>query len=306
VSSVIGAAAVALAAAALLGSASVAQRHATLTVPAYGAGDPRLVRALVRRPWWWLGTLASVAGLGLQVLALALGSIIVVQTVMTSSIVFTTVAERLLTRRRPRATLWPGVALTGLGLVGLLVALDPTAGASTVPPGGSTLVVAAGCLAVMAAAVAWSRSPAPAGSGAGRVLALAAATGLGYGVTAVQLKTVGAQLATGLAVPLQHPALYVAIFLGPPAILLSQAALQQGRLATAVVSVILVVDPLVGLAAGLLWFGETVTLGADALLCAIVLLAGFVLTQRGAGYAVPVRPPPARPPAVPAGHRNTV
>ena len=248
-------------------------------MPAYGAGDPRLVRALVRRPWWWVGTLASVAGLGLQVLALALGSIIVVQTVMTSSIVFTTVAERLLTGRRPRGTIWPGAALTGLGLVGLLVALDPTAGDSIVPPGGSTLVVAAGCLVVMAAAVAWSRSPAPAGSG--RVLALAAVTGLGYGVTAVQLKTVGAQLATGLTVPLQHPALYVAIVLGPSAILLSQAALQQGRLATAVVSVILVVDPLVGLAAGLLWFGETVTLGADALMCAIVLLAGFVLTQRG-------------------------
>jgi hypothetical protein len=72
------------------------------------------------------------------------------------------------------------------------------------------------------------------------------------------------------------------------------------------VSVILVVDPLVGLAAGLLWFGETVTLGADALLCAMVLLAGFVLTQRGAGYAVPIRPTPAGLQAVPAGRRNTV
>ena len=42
---------------------------------------------------------------------------------------------------------------------------------------------------------------------------------------------------------------------------------------------ILVVDPLVGLVAGLFWFGETVDLGTDAVVCAIVLLAGVVLTH---------------------------
>ena len=47
-SSVVDAAATALAAAALLGSAAAAQRHATLTVPTYDAGDPRLVTALTR------------------------------------------------------------------------------------------------------------------------------------------------------------------------------------------------------------------------------------------------------------------
>ena len=59
------------------------------------------------------------------------------------------------------------------------------------------------------------------------------------------------------------------------------------------------VDPLVGLAAGLLWFGEAVALGTDAVLCGIVLLAGVVLTQLGARAVVPVRPeePAARRPA---------
>jgi drug/metabolite transporter (DMT)-like permease len=283
-SSVVGAAATALAAAALLGSAGAAQRHAALTVPAYGAGDPRLVTALTRRPWWWIGTGASVAGLALQVVALALGPIIVVQSTMISSIVFTTVAEGLLTGRRPRGSTWSGVGLTGLGLVGLLAALRPTAGSGAVPPAGSTLAVAAGCAVLMVAAVTWSRTSAPPASGAGRVLALAVATGLGYGITAVALKTVGTQLTTGLAEPLRHPALYVALALGPSAILLSQAALQQARLATAVVSVILVVDPLVGLIAGLFWFGETVDLDTDAVVCAIVLLAGVVLTHGGARH----------------------
>jgi hypothetical protein len=58
--------------------------------PTFGAGDPRLLTALTRRAWWWIGTGASVAGLGLQVVALTLGPIIVVQSVMISSILFTT------------------------------------------------------------------------------------------------------------------------------------------------------------------------------------------------------------------------
>ena len=234
-SSVVGAPAAALAAAALLGSAAAAQRHAALTVPAYGAGIPASSQHYPR-PWWWIGTGRRSPGSGLQVLALALGPIIVVQSVMTSSIVFTTVAEGLLTGRRPRGSTWSGVGLTGLGLVGLLAALRPTAGTGAVPPAGSTLAVAAGCLVLMLAAVTWSRTAAPPGSGAGRVLAVAAATGLGYGITAVALKTVGTQLTAGLAGRSSTPRSTSAA-LGPPAILLSQAALQQGRLVTAVVSV---------------------------------------------------------------------
>ena len=57
---------------------------------------------------------------------------------------------------------------------------------------------------------------------------------------------------------------------------------------------ILVVDPLVGLVAGLSWFGETVDLGTDAVVCAIVLLAGVVVTQRGARHTGPARTTPAR------------
>jgi hypothetical protein len=170
----------------------------------------------------------------------------------------------------------------------------------------------------MAAAIAWSRHPGahPSGTsrtgigrtGIGRVLALAACTGLGYGVTAVQLKSIGTQLASGPVAPLQHPALYVALVLGPLSILLSQHALQQGRLATAVVSLILVVDPLVGLMAGPLWFGERIDTGlvslAAAAACAVTLLAGVGLTQVGSldvlpspSAPIPARPPAARSPA---------
>jgi hypothetical protein len=59
----------AVAAATLLGCATVAQRRGM------GASTGRpdsggLAATLVRSRWWWAGTIASVAGLGLQFLAL--------------------------------------------------------------------------------------------------------------------------------------------------------------------------------------------------------------------------------------------
>ena len=290
-SSVIGAGAVAVAAAAMLGGAGVAQRRAALDVPVHATGSPRLVAALVRRRWCGSEPPRRSPACSCRCSHSRSGRSSWMQSAMTSSIVFTVVAERLLSRHRLPTGAWAGAGLTGLGLVGLLVALDPTAGDGAVPPAGSTLAVAGGCLVIMLAAVAWSRLPALPGTGAQRVLAVAVATGLGYGLTAVQLKAVGSQLAAGVVVPLLHPALFVALVLGPSAILLSQAALQQGRLAAAVVPVILVVDPLVGLVAGLFWFGEQVELGTDTLLCAIVLLAGVVLTQRGTRREAPDLPP---------------
>ena len=287
--------AVAVVAAALLGTAGVAQRRAALAVPTFGAGDLGLVGALARRPWWWIGTVASVAGLGLQVLALTLGSIIVVQCALTSSIIFTTVAERLVLGRRPPGRAWLGTGLTALGLTGLLVALSPTAGTVASPSAASTIVAAVLCVVAMAAAVARSRRSPRSGA-----LGLALATGLGYGVTAVQLKVVGTQAALGVGAALLHPALYVAAVLGPLSIMLSQHALQRGRHALGVVSVILMTDPLVGLVAGPLWFGERVATTADALMAAVlaaaVLVLGVRLVQTGPAPG-PTAPAPAEHPA---------
>jgi hypothetical protein len=82
-----------------VGLASAAQHHATqqVTVPRGARG---LAPALLRRPWWRFGAAAAV-GTGLQVAALTAASIIAVQTVMVSSLAWTTVGESLLARRRP-------------------------------------------------------------------------------------------------------------------------------------------------------------------------------------------------------------
>ena len=265
----------AVAAATLLGCATVAQRRgmgASTDRP-----DPRgLTATLMRSRWWWAGTIASVAGLGLQFLALSTGPLIVVQTVMVASIVVTTLAESLLLRRRPTPRRWTGMVMTTLGLATVLLALSPTGAAVAVTPSATSMVVLAGVtLAVSAGAALRARATATTG------IALSVATGLGYGVTAVALKTVGTELASEWAVPLGHPALWIAVVVGPLSVLLSQHALRRARAVAAAVSVIVVIDPVVGLLAGIAWFGEHVVVTplslAAALAAAVAVVVGIVL-----------------------------
>jgi hypothetical protein len=100
-------------------------------------------------------------------------------------------------------------------------------------------------------------------------------------VTAVALKTVGAELGSGLAAPLGHPALWIAVVVGPLSVLLSQHALRRARAVAAAVSVIVVIDPLVGLLAGIAWFGEHVVVTPPSLTAALAavvcVIAGIVL-----------------------------
>jgi drug/metabolite transporter (DMT)-like permease len=267
----LAAALVAGAAAILLGASSVAQRRG---MAATGEEDERtgLLATLVRRGWWWVGTAASVGGLALQFLALTLGSLIVVQTTLVGSIVATTLAEWLLLGRAPSRRRWAGIGLTTTGLATVLLALSPTAGSASRLPSATAMLLLGGVTLALSAGAAWrSRSPSTTG------LALSVATGLGYGVTAIALKSVGAQLASGWTGPLVHPALWIAVVVGPLSVLLSQHAFRRARAVAAVVSVIVVFDPVVGLLAGVAWFGEHLVVTPASLMTALVAAAAVVV-----------------------------
>jgi drug/metabolite transporter (DMT)-like permease len=74
----------ALAAALLFACASVAQQRAASSVPEGGA----LVASLIRSPRWWAGLIGDGGGYVMQALALALGSVLVVQPLIVSSLLF--------------------------------------------------------------------------------------------------------------------------------------------------------------------------------------------------------------------------
>jgi hypothetical protein len=202
-------------------------------------------------------------------------------------------------RRCPSRRAISGSLLLAGGLTAALVALSPTAGVGTGPSTTASITMAGVWLLVSALAVApWRR---------GRVNALGVAvcTGLGYGLSATQLKEVALQFTTSPVAPLGHPALYLACLVGGVSIVLSQIALRQADDTFAVVPVLLVVDPLVGVVAGPLWFGERLTVTpasvAVVAIAAVAMLAGIRATRSVATRSVATRSGTAAAPEQAAG-----
>ena len=269
------------------GVAAAAQHHATHQVDRRPPLHPGIVLALLRRPWWLAGSAAAVVGLALQIAALVVGSIIVVQAIMISSVAWTVLGEALWARRRPGGRTLVGVGLAGAGVAGFLVLLHPRVPPAPPPPTvAMTAVVGAGCAAVSAAGLLWAAR----GPERTAALGLAVPTGVGYGLAAALMKLVSAQVRSGgWAEPFHHPALYTAVVVGPAAVLLSQNTLQRGRSAAAALTIVLLLDPLVGVATGVLWFGEQLTAGVAGTVGAVACVAAAV-----AGCALAQVEPPAR------------
>ena len=78
----------ALLAAVFLAVGIVVRQRATIDVPAEYGVSAVMFKTLVRRPLWWAGTGAAVAGYVFQALALATGSLLLVQPILVSALLF--------------------------------------------------------------------------------------------------------------------------------------------------------------------------------------------------------------------------
>jgi multisubunit Na+/H+ antiporter MnhG subunit len=120
----------------------------------------RIARRLVRSRWWLAGTAANIAGTGVQAVALHLGSVAVVQTVLVTQLLFALPLGAAWDRQRPRTIDW----LASLAICGGLALFFAVRGAA--PTGGTAdrwrLVIAAASAAAVVAlllAAAARRSP---------------------------------------------------------------------------------------------------------------------------------------------------
>ncbi|WP_017974675.1 DMT family transporter [Actinopolyspora halophila] len=271
----------ALVGAASFGMASAVQQRATKQVPNIRTLNPRLLFELVRKPVWLASVGTVIIGLSLQVVALAYGPLMLVQPLLVTSVLFAAVhAAWLAHRRLDRLVVLGALSCMG-GLSAFLLLARPKGGTETIDLRAVPLAVLLGALTV-ACLLAASHFP-----GEIRVIALALATGVIYGVTAALMKVVADQFRTGgIAAPFQHWVLYAVCLVGPCGFLLSQNAFQQGKLISPALAVITTVDPLVGVAIGIDWFGESVNstpavLGGEAV-ATLAIVGGIVLlTHRG-------------------------
>lgn len=281
--------------AACMGVASAAQARAAQQVPASRTLHPGLLLDLVRRPLWLIGIVATIAGLGLQVLALGFGPLILVQPLLVCALPFAACFYAAFGHRRPDRVIVAGAFTCVVGLSALLLLARPTGGldhlVDTAPLGGMSIVLglfAAGGLVLSSVF-----------TGPLKVLGLALATGVFYGITAGLMKVVAGELRTGIGVPFGHWTLYAVCVIGPIGFLLSQNTFQQGRMVSPALAVITTVDPLVGVAIGVWWLGESAATGpvvlAGELAAALVITAGIIVLARRADHlTVPAGQPAAR------------
>ncbi len=238
--------------------ANVMQRKAGL---AEGEEKPfglRFLLDLVRSPTWLLGFTGLVSSFLLQAVALGLGSLAAVETIITLEVPLTLlVASRVFGNRLGR-TEWTGILVMTAGMALLVASLAPRPGDEThvshfvyaAAGGGTVATIAVLLVAGQRGRILW------------RTACLGAAAGTSFGLTATMIKeTIAQGEERGLTGVLTTWQTYTAVGFGIFGLVLVQWALHIGPLLAAQPGFTLM-DPLVSILWGVLVFNEIVRTGA--------------------------------------------
>ncbi|HEY3722566.1 MAG TPA: DMT family transporter [Acidimicrobiia bacterium] len=256
--------------------ASVLQQRAAREVPESLSMRPGLLWRLFRRPLWLLGTVADWSGFGLQALALGLGSLIVVQPLLCTGLLFALPLGAAWEGRRLEGRDWVGAVAMSVGLAVFLVVGAPTEGrdfASTHAWIVAALVLVPVIAACTIAAMRTRNTP--------RAVLLALATTLIYSLTAVLTKSAVTELGEGLGAFVTSWEPYAGLAAGAVALLLNQSAFQAGAL-QASLPTLTAGEPVVGSLLGFLMLGELLTASGPlewtlVVLSAVVTIAAVVV-----------------------------
>jgi drug/metabolite transporter (DMT)-like permease len=286
-----------LLAAVFLAIGIVVRQRATLDVPAEHGVSSVMFLTLIRRPLWWGGTAAAIAGYVFQALALANGSLLLVQPILVSALLFALPLSARLAHRRVTRAEWAWALLLTAALAVFVVLAKPSPGDYEATLSTSAVVAVVCTVAVLACVAVALRSV-----GWRRAVLLAVAVGVLFGVVAVLTKLVMHVLThEGALAVLITPVPYLLVLLGVVAVLLQQSAFHAGSLQTSVPTM-LTLEPVVAVLLGAIVLGEHLDVGRwDAVALAVSTLAmaaGTIALGRDEGaYEEQLgAPPPATPP----------
>ena len=266
----------AIAGAAAFAGAAYLQHLGARRAPDHGPMRPRLLWDLLQQRTFRWSILLSVSGFVLQVAALRLAALAVVQPLLVTQLLFYLAIAALRERRRPDTRLLLAALMAMAGLAGFQLVAHPAqpaapasfSGVATIPLG-----IALGALVLCALAstrvlhAEWKALP------------FAAATAVFYGVTA--------GLVRSLVTSVEHESwyaqweLYAIIVIAPIGFLLNQNAFQEGRIGSVAVATITVGDPAVSIGVGAAWLGESLQSGlwwtVAQILTLVLMTSGIVL-----------------------------
>jgi len=262
----------------LFAAAPVLQQSVAAQVPEEEARGLSLLRRLVRRPLWLAGTAADISGFGAEAAALAFGSILVVQPILATMLLFAIPLSAAFagTRPRPRDIAW--AALLTAGIAVFLAAGRPTAGLDRAPLGHWLIAVAVVGPLILACLALGARRRGPR-----RALSLGVAAGLLFGVMAGLTKSVVHLIDSGLVELFTSWEPYMLAGVGVAGLLLQQSAYQAGALPLSLPA-IAVLEPVTATAIGIGVFEESFrTSGAGWALIgasAIAMAGGLIALSR--------------------------
>jgi drug/metabolite transporter (DMT)-like permease len=230
--------------------------------PVHARRVVHLLSTLLSSPVWIIGFCSMLAGLGLQVVALSLAPISVVQPIFVSGIVVLLILSHVTLNERLGGREWLAIAMVGLALLCISLSLDLSSDQAGLSGRFSSLTLAA--VPSIAVAVGFFLLGDRLSSGVRRANTRAGvyglATGLVYGVSGLAIKAVAAIVEKhGLWLSIPHVLasgyLYAFICASGFGLLLFQTALQRCS-ASVVVPVSNVVSSTYVVAIGTAIFGE--------------------------------------------------
>jgi len=257
----------ALTAALLYAVGAVLQQRAARATAAEHSLRLGLLTRLAVNPLWVVGILTDTLGYVFQFMALGQGSLVVVQPLLVSGLLFALPLGAALTGTRLTKRDWGGALFVCAGLSLFLAVAAPAAGHSdTSSATWVGILVVTAILAALAALVARGAPPRR------RASLLAASAGLVYGVTAGLTKASSHLLHRGVPHLLASWQPYGLVVAGAVGMVLAQSAFQAGSL-DASLPTLTVMDPIVSIAIGAVAFGESVAVGLAATTLELVGLA---------------------------------
>ena len=259
----------ALIAALCIAVGAVVRQRAAAKIPDDELGALGAVGSLTRSPIWWFGTIVGVFGYVFQAAALGKGSILLVQPLLVTSLLFALLLGVLFGQRRISVAEWGWAAALTTSVAMLVVLGDPKPGREHAEAEHWAIIGAVGLPVVAFCLLVARRNPGPR-----RALLLGVIAGALFGVAAVLTKGVVAHAGGGLGALFTSGETYALVVVGLTATVMQQNAYQAGSL-QASLPASTVAEPVVATTLGFLVLGEY--LGAGAAVSAILIIAVVVM-----------------------------
>jgi drug/metabolite transporter (DMT)-like permease len=230
-----------------------------------------LFKRLLRDRQWWLGSVVAAVGFALQAAALGFGSVLLVQALLVTSLLFALPISARLSHRPVTRWQWTWAALLAAAVAVIVTVGNPTAGHSR-----ASLETWTAVIVVLGPALVLCVVGARIWSGPVSAVLLAVVSGALWGLFAVLTKGVVDRLDDGLWALLRTPELYVWALVAIAGTSWQQSSFRAGAL-TASLPTMTVTEPLVGSVLGVVVLGETLRPGDAGWLTLIAAVAVMVV-----------------------------